>query len=375
MKKLHMAVISVVAVWALFLPGSGVSAQENSVRSAGEILAGQETNPSREAIRELFINGSSRDERHAAVAAGCKQALIDLGMTVIPALLEDYLASDDLLFGIALDQIVGAAGHPATEFLIPYLESVDSYARLNAAYLIGMVSAASGLEDPPALGPLDDDLPAINALKAALAVEQDWHTVRTILTALGAMRDPGMIDLIAGYLSNGEQAVRLSAVAALGRIPTPESVSCLLSAFGDEEMTVRESAVLALSTPIMGKMAVANNLLQDRIRIEESTTVRLCALEAYARYLEAVAADSSSDAVFAREQAAMFRSILENELDPGDWQTRGYIVLVLGFTYMPDVKEFLQDLRQTERHPFVLRKIDEALLRLDAGQPQPVEPG
>ncbi|MCX6645875.1 MAG: HEAT repeat domain-containing protein [bacterium] len=373
MKIIHMAIISLLVVCAIFLSGSSVSAQENPVRSAEEILAGQETNPSREAIRELFINGSSRDERHAPVAAGCKQALINLGMAVIPALLEDYLSSDDLLFGIALDQIIGAAGHPATEFLIPYLESSDSYTRRSAAYLIGMVSAASRLEDPLALGPLDDDLPAINTLKAALAVEQDWHAVRPILEALGAMRDPEMVELIAGYLKNEEQAVRLSAVAALSRIPTPGSASYLASAFSDEEMTVRESAVLALSTPIMGKLAIANNLFQDRIRIQESTRIRLCSLEAYARYLEAIASDTSNDAVFAREQAAMFRSIIESELDPGDWQTRGYIVQVLGFTYIPDVMEYLQNLRQAELHPFVLQKIDEALLRLEAGQPQPVE--
>jgi hypothetical protein len=147
----------------------------------------------------------------------------------------------------------------------------------------------------------------------------------------------------------------------------------MISAFSDEEMTVRESAVLALSSPTLCKMAVANSLFQDQIRITESTTVRLCSLEAFARYLEAIASDTSDDAIIAREQAATFLSIIESELDPGDWQTRGYIVNLLGFTYMPDVMEYLQNLKQTELHPFVLQKIDEALSRLEAGQPQPVD--
>lgn len=373
MKSKRFAFAVLITACLLFSTGMKVVAVENPVRSSEEILAGQEANPSREAIRELFVNGSSRDERHAPVAAGCKQALINLGMIVIPALLEDYLPSDDLLFSIALDQIVSSAGHPVTEYLIPYLQSGDSYTRRHAASLIGIVSEASKLEGPTALGPLDADLPAITALKESLSVESDWHVIRSLLEALGAMRDPELIEIIAGYLSNEEQAVRLSAAAALGRIPDSNATEALITAFADEEMTVRETAVLALSTPVMGNIAF-DDFMGKVSDSQSASTERLCALECTYRFLVSIESDQSVGSI--RQRVLAFRRVADiagNETGPEGWVLRGYAVAVIGVTWEPSASDFLENLRAAERHPFVLGKIDEALRRLEAGQPLPSE--
>jgi hypothetical protein len=373
MKSKRLAFTVLITACLFVSTAVKVIADESPVRSAEEILAGQETNPSREAIRELFVNGSSRDERHAPVAAGCKQALINLGMLAIPPLLEDYLPSDDLLFSIALDQIVSSAGHPATEYLIPWLQSADSYTRRHAASLIGAVSEASKLEDPTALGPLDGDLTAITALKDALSIESDWHVIRSLLEALGAMRDSELVEVIAGYLSNEEQAVRLSAAAALGRIPDRHAATVIMTAFADEEMTVRETAVLALSTPVMGNIAF-DDLMRKVSDSGSGSAERLCALEGTYRFLESNASDPSVG--FVRQRVLAFRraaDVAGNETGPEGWILRGYAVAVIGVTWEPSAPEFLENMRTTENHPFVLQKIEEALSRLAEGQPLPAE--
>ncbi len=375
MKINPLTMTFLILVLTLFISMESAVAQENGPRPVDMILTEMGDIPTVEAIRELFIYCSEWDEKHSDVKDDSKQALIDLGIVVVPTLLEGWIGSVDLRRRIELDNIVGEIGHPSAEYIIPYLEDEDAYSRRHAAYLLGDTAHIQSLDDPLAIGPYDEDIPAIETLTNALTVENDWHVLTSIIGAIGKMRDLAQIDLIASYLNDDEQAIRMSAVIALGRIPDQLVIPHIMGAFSDPVINVRQAAVLAVSTGTMGNLAfeaiVGNSILSPGGMVP-----RLCALESLARYLDVIAVkrDERSEEQRTRAFDAAV-TVIENAVEYNLWQVRGYAVDVIGYTYDNRAGNFLEELAVEERHPFVVNKINKALERLATGQPVPVENG
>ena len=139
---LTVAAFAILAwcIAALLVPAR-LPAEDELVRTPEEILAEAGEVPSPEAIRELFINCSSWDQEHEEVKEPSKQALIELGALAVPTLLE-YLPSTNVLKRVTLDDVIRGIGHPAAEFLVPYLESEDDRTRRHRIEHAQVVSPA-----------------------------------------------------------------------------------------------------------------------------------------------------------------------------------------------------------------------------------------
>jgi len=344
-------------------------AQDISPRPPSEILPPAGESPSPDMIRELFINCSEWDEAHSPFQEESRQALIDLGSLAVPTLLEGWLASVDIRRRVELDTIVREVGSDSAQFLIPYLESNDPYTRRHAAYLLGDTAAIGESENPLALGPHENDLPAMQALSDALESETDWTVMQSIIGAMGYMRDPSLIDTIRVYLTHDEEALRLSAAISLGRIPHQDIIHPLMSAFSNEIGTVRMAAVLALSTKTNGNLSF-EALNGACIQPSGASHARLCALETLRRYMENISTIHEKNADDQRLRCySTAESVLTNETNRPGWNVRAYAVELMGWTYNEEAVSFLQEYTATEDHPLVIGKINEALERLMEGQP------
>ncbi len=349
------------------------SAQDEIIRSPEELLGTEGEAPTVDAIDELFINCSEWDEDHQPVRDSSKQALIDLGELAVPTLLDHWLSSIDVRRRVTLDEIIEAIGYPSAQYLILYMQDEDWYTRRHTAYLSGTVCYAESLEDPLAVGPFEEDQPAIDALSSAIDAEQDWHVLATQVGALGRFRDPAQIDKLAFHLTHEEQAIRLNSVVGLGKIPDQETVPHLIHAFADPLTTVRQAAILALSTKTMGNLSF-EAIVGTSILSPSGETARICALETLRRYLGNIATEQDEHAEAQRQRAFdTVLTVIHNTLENDQWLARAYAVEVIGYTYDADAVGFLENLVNNEEHPFVIGKINEALDRLDEGRPEPVE--
>lgn len=344
--------------------------QEDSATTLEDILEEIGEIPTADQIRELFINCSEWDADHEELRYISKDALIEIGLVVVPTILEGWLSSVDIRRRIELDAIVGAIGHGAAQYLIPYLESDDPYTRRHAAYLLGDTAWITRLEDPLEIGPIDADLEAIEALKTMLETETEWDVTSSTLAAIGLFRDPGQIEFLASWLHDDEEAVRKAAVTGLSRIPDQGVVPEIIRAFSDQVTTVRQTALLALSTPVMGNIAF-EALIGTSILSPSGRTARLCALETVAKYLDANGTERTELAASQRNRAFDTAiSIIENPSET-DWTVRGYTVVIVGNSHHPEAEAFLNNLLDHEEHPFVIGKINEALETIEEGLPEP----
>ena len=187
------------------------------------------------------------------------------------------------------------------------------------------------------------------------------------------MRDPARIDLLSSYLVHEEESVRLAATIALGRVPVQEAVPKIMEAFSDAVMSVRQAAVLAISTKTMGNLAF-EALVGRAILPATGTRIRLCSLEALTLYLDTIASEETPRASEQRTRAYdAARSVLDVARGDDMWRARGYAVELIGHTWHPHAITFLETMKSTERHPFVLGKLSEAIDNLNEGRPEPVE--
>jgi HEAT repeat protein len=352
--------ILLLSIFSIFLPvnaDTDESKNDLTVRTPAEILEGIDQNPGAEAVMELFTNCTVHDAAHQHVRDSSREALIALGVAALPPLLENYLSSEALYHRIELNRIVTEIGQRAAEYLIPYLTDEDSCTRSHAAYLIGSTAAIGGTDDPYRLGPLEEDRAAIEALRAGLERENDWKVIRSLVGAAGAMRDPGLLSLLAAFIEHDEQSVRLAAVIALGEIPHRNASLHMIRAFSDSVATVRQAAILQSSRCANGNLGFAV-LLEIVRKGEHADLVRLCALDAITRYLSDCIDANMLQVVKQIEQA---RSVVQWMLGEGrseQWTVRGYAVEILGIVPSDDTIDFLTELKQREPHPFVLGKID-----------------
>ena len=365
MRESHQFLAPTLSFFIILSFVSPAAAKEAEVRTPGEILAPFEGLPSTEALLELFVNASEWDASHQKVRDSSKEALIKLGPEILPPLLEEYLSSTDLRRRITLDDIVRAIGRPASAPLLEHLKSGDAQARRHAAYLLGDTSYAASLEDPAALGPFKEDRRAARALLKASRSEKDEKVLRSIVGALGKMRNPERVKRISSHLTAPSEPLRLSAAVSLGSIPHVSAAKALLAALGDEAGSVRQAAVLSLSSPSLGRAGF--DALLDRIpALPAPSREKLCCLEALARYLGNISSEEGEPAETHRRAAfEKAREWLREHDDEEEWLLRGYLVSVIGQSgVVPGAVELLEEARAGEDQPFVTVRIEQALKKL-----------
>ena len=348
---------------SLIISGFAFASEKKPILTPEEILKDAGENPTPEMIIELFDNVTIDDAAHRPVKDSSRQALINLGTKALPTLVKDYLASEALYHRLEIDNIINGIGNPAIPYLIPFLVNESWYARQHAAYLIGANTAISKQEDLYKIGPVAEDIDALNALESALRKETDWQVIRSLVGAIGAIRDPSKTELIASYLNDKEQAVRITAATALGKIPHKDSLNALLRAFDDPLTTIRQTAILQFATPTNGDIAFDMLINAAKAR-QASLRSRLCALESLARYLDSTAVLETPQIIEQRKKAAAMATEILSDKTESDWIVRGYAVKIIGNSKQKDLLPFLEKLSESEIHPYVKGRIEIAMMKI-----------
>ncbi len=374
--RLSGLLIVTILLSAVYLVGplNAQFGEEEERRTPEAILAGAGDPPSREAIIELFENGTSGNWTSGELELDSRQALIDLGDQAAPWLIDEYISTPAVLTRHFFDIIIRGMGYDANQFLLRYLEVDDDYTHYHAGYLSGDTMFAQEEENASTAGPFSEDQEALDALRTALDSETFWRAKAAMLTSLGKSKSPSMVDVIHPHLSDPEQAIRLGAVLGLAEIPHTSAIDALIDAFSDEVMTVRQAAVLCFADEGMGNLGVGK--LIDAASDETlEMTVRICALESLRRYIEGLGIDEASgnrNLIF--DLAVDLVTIEETELIE-NWSLVGYAIELIGSTWHPEAETVLEDLVGGSEHPFVAGKLEEALERIEEGPPEVEEDG
>ncbi|MBI3099801.1 MAG: HEAT repeat domain-containing protein [Planctomycetes bacterium] len=250
-----------------------------------------------------------------------RKALIAYGTPAVRYVL-GKLDTDRTLELRAIQAVIdGVGATTAVPLLLPLLESSKPNVRRNAIDLCAQLKAGEAVE--PIAKSLDDPafiLPAIRAL-GELGVAE---AVPRILPAL----------------KNERETVRIAACTSLGKLKDPRAVPDLIAALEDPLATVRypaQWALGALGTAATESCAQALSGARPRSRLH---------------LVQVLASCGDGPAM------AALQKLLKDE----DWAVRGFAVAGLArFSEPAAMQTTLKGMLQTEEHPFVRGKLEEAL--------------
>jgi HEAT repeat protein len=352
-------------LWSFILTCPGYSSSPQALQ---QIINDSAQIPSRQTILDLFYQCITVDNPLDPAVISSRTTLIEMGAIIVPTLLTGYLGTEDTRAKSELNWIITGIGYPTSQFLIPYLSSPSPSIRVNAAWLLGEVSSISAHENDCDPGPLPEDRAAIDALKASIEGETVVSVVSAELVSLGKMRDPGQIELLARYLHNQDETLRIGAVSALGYIPDQLVIAPLMSAFSDPQLSVRRSAVMALSSPFLGNIAF-EALLGGAVMSLAGDEGQRCALQSLVLFLGSVEGEQPRPEQQRKRAFDIAGMIIRKEISQDSWALRGLAVDLIGYTNQPDAIGFLEGLRRSEKHPFVLQRIELSIDRLQKLNP------
>jgi HEAT repeat protein len=158
---------------------------------------------------------------------------------------------------------------------------------------------------------------------------------------LGLIGDSSATSYLIPLLNDTVNLVRKSAAFALGQTNSPKAVHYLIGALSDEFYGVRFAAGNSL-------FKLGNSATKSLMPLLNSDDLNLRCL-----VIEILGKIKDKRA---------FEPLLKN-LNDSDWAVRGFIVEALSNLGNGRDTKAIKDLEKTETHPFVKRKIQEALER------------
>ncbi len=269
----------------------------------------------------LFARASGGLVKYAQLADSSKKTLINMGEEIVPYLL-DKIGSKDVRETLASIDILKAIGSPA----VPYL--IESLADTSNTKVGTIIRTLGEMKDKQATGPL-----------VRMLDNGDFRIRGGACTALGLIGDTVSADYLIPALNDTANLVRKSAAFALGEIGAPKAISYLMKLLSDEYYGVRFAAGNSLVKfgPLAVKPLIPLLGLGDM-------NLRCLVIEILGKTKDKKA----------------FESLLVNLASP-DWAIRGFTVEALGNLGNGRATKAIKDLEKTEVHPFVKRKIEEAL--------------
>lgn len=79
-------------------------------------------------------------------------------------------------------------------------------------------------------------------------IDPNWEVVRSMVTVLGNISDPQIIDLFKMTIGHNQQEVRESTIIGLSHYRAPESVKLILTAMSDDKQDIQKLAIKTLGT-------------------------------------------------------------------------------------------------------------------------------
>jgi len=321
MKKLILFVISSFVIFC----SSGVLV-ENSI-FADEL---------KEKVDSLFIKACGGLEKYRDLAEPSKKALIEMGEEAVPYLL-NKLDTRSAREKWTLIDIVGKIGEPAVMPLIEYLKSDNKDEVKLASRILG------DIKDKRAVSPLIE-----------LLDKEDFNTRGYACESLGKIGDTAAFTHVSSCLKDSVEVVRKSAAVALGKMSAMGR-----SAFGGKDSRAIPYLIEGLSDPHFSvRMTSAEALVQ----IGEPSVKPL--IELLSLSTDTIAIHLAIESLGKLKEKYTVKPLLK-ELEDDDWATRAFTVEALGEIGDKKGIKAIKNLKKRETHPFVLKKIEEVLGKIE----------
>jgi HEAT repeat protein len=276
----------------------------------------------KEKVDSLFIRACGWLETQRDLAEPSKEALIEMGETAVPYLL-DRLDTETAREKWTLLDVLSEIGEPAVMPLIEYLKSDNKDEIKLASRILG------DIKDKRAVSPL-----------AELLNKEDYNIRSYACESLGKIADTTAFAPVSSCLRDSVEMVRKSAAVALGKMKDSRAIPHLIGGLSDPHYSVRMTSASALVE--IGEPSVVP--LMELVNTSVDTTGVHLGIESLGK-------------LKARRAVKPLIKKLKDE----DWATRAFAVEALG--EIGDMKGIraVRGLKRKESHPFVLKTIDEVL--------------
>jgi hypothetical protein len=280
-----------------------------------EIKGNEDT---RKLVDSLFIVSNGVSEMYRDQAQPAESTLIAMGEQAVPYLMEK-LDTQDAREKWTLIRILGKIGKPA---VLPLIGKLDDQNKDVAELSIRILG---DIKDTSTVQPLIQQL------------TRDNYNIRSdVCESLGKIGDRSAFQDLSLRMGDSVEVVRKSAAVALGRVKNVQAIPYLIRGLSDSHYSVR--------------MTSANSLVELG---KPSTKPLLNLLD-----------NSNGDGLYltieslGRLKSKQAVTPLIGKLKDQDWATRAFAVEALKQIGDSRGIRAIAELRKTERHPFVLSKIN-----------------
>jgi len=286
----------------------------------------------KEKVDSLFIKAGGGLEKYRDLAEPSKKALIEMGKDAVPYLL-DKLSTQDAREMWTLIEILGKIGEPAVVPLIDSLKSKSKDVVKLASRILG------DIKDKRAVPPLIE-----------LLDKEDFNTRGYACESLGKIGDTTAFTQLSFCLKDSVEVVRKSAAVALGKIKDTRAIPCLIEGLSDPHFSVRMTSASAL-------VETGEPSVKPLIELLNNPQTGRMPTDTIAVYLVIESLGKLKD------KRAVNPLLIE--LESNDWTTRAFVVMALGEIGDKKAIKAIRNLKKIETHPFVLKKIEEILNKIE----------
>jgi HEAT repeat protein len=288
----------------------------------------------KEKVDSLFIKACGGLEKYRDLAEPSKKALIEMAEEAVPYLL-DKLSTQDAREMWTLIEILGKIGEPA---VVPLIDSLKSDNK-------DVVKLSSRI-----LGDIKDKRAVIPLIE--LLDKEDFNTRSYACESLGKIGDTTAFTRVSVCLKDSVEVVRKSAAVALGKMKDSRAIPHLIEGLSDPHFSVRMTSAEALVE--IGEPSLEP--LIELLSLSTNVTTIYLAIESLGKLK-----DKLSQAKSIRRATKP----LLKKLEDGDWAMRAFAVEALGEIGDKKGIKAIRNLKKREAHPFVLRKIEEVLDKIE----------
>jgi hypothetical protein len=301
---------------------SGESAAEEEFPQKDTLDAGVDVERVFEVASLWEVGDNRKRVRHA------RKRLIAMGMEAISYIIEHEMETKSGLELRAIEEVAKAHPDSIEPLLLEVLKDDDRRKRANAVWLLGKIGSTN----------------SVDHLIGLLAEERNFRFRHTIINALGEIKEKKATPIIAPFLKDTKERVRISSARALGKLDDPEAVAPLLRAFEDRYFTVRvasENSVVAIGDPAVEQLLKV-------VKAPWSTASLFHSIAALGRIAE------KQDSVTQRNEQLRMRGAIIPYLDHDAPSLRAQAVKALALFGDDDVLALLESRKPYETDPFVI---------------------
>ncbi len=276
----------------------------------------------------LWRVGENREKVDSA-----RKELVEIGKPALDYIFSEKIKTTSVLELRAIKHVILKLKEEARPYVYSNIHSENDTIRRNCIWLLGEMKDTTGVDT------------LLNMLKK----EKDFKMIARILIALGKIGDTTATNSIIPYLEHEKEPVRVYATEALGKLRDERAIQKLLDALSDSICTVRYTATWALAE--IGTASI-EPIVQRMQKTRDLAYLRQCVI---------TLGEIAHRDTLSGDDSLKIRRSLKEFIDSEDWVLRGYAVEVLGLVGDGAMKDILREKLEFESHPFVRRKIEDAI--------------